>query len=612
MHGDDLRYLREHQGYKRLLLGVAERYRSLGRFGGTVVLRDLTAAEQQVLSWHFRRDYSGQTRASVSVAKFAASLADTRFAAYSLQEIVEAYLGQPLTTKQAELERFEREREAFFQRLRQGCSGQWAATWLDAVLAGTAIGLRRVLQAYGRDAGAGLAGSLERVCVGLEMLERRTGGRGTFSGYGLRTSGPGDAGGGGGAGRVGSAGSAGSVGSAGSAGNAGSAGSERDRCRRADDACGAHGTRGPKTAVPFPPSAKGRVSGGVPIPAAQWKPLRLPVFAAEVASDPHAFDLHTELGQILVDALCTALDRPAWHTRQDMLEVLYAAGVVGDEISNYVTCWGLLASRVNDAERQGGGRSQGCHGEEAGGDVDAGDVDAGADNSGGSFGSVDVGGVSGLRDSDGGGDRSSRRQIRSLPSGSVDKIWEAAHANRQILQVPLAWFDGLDQIWVPGVACESRKPTAGGQGFVVENAGVFSAILDGLGGSLGEPTDGEGCALICTTGQLKLAGLLLLDHLAASGAQLWYSGDFDPEGLVIAQKLVDRYGDQLRLWRYTVEDYAVSVSDQAISSRRLAMLDAVGDRRLEAVKVEMRRRKRAGYQEALVQLLVEDVRRAGG
>lgn len=30
----------------------------------------------------------------------------------------------------------------------------------------------------------------------------------------------------------------------------------------------------------------------------------------------------------------------------------------------------------------------------------------------------------------------------------------------------------------------------------------------------------------------------------------WYAGDFDPEGLLIAQKLKLRYGERLNLWMY--------------------------------------------------------------
>lgn len=36
---------------------------------------------------------------------------------------------------------------------------------------------------------------------------------------------------------------------------------------------------------------------------------------------------------------------------------------------------------------------------------------------------------------------------------------------------------------------------------------------------------------------------------------LYYSGDYDPEGLGIAQRLKDRYKDRLILWEYKPEYY---------------------------------------------------------
>ena len=62
--------------------------------------------------------------------------------------------------------------------------------------------------------------------------------------------------------------------------------------------------------------------------------------------------------------------------------------------------------------------------------------------------------------------------------------------------------------------------------YVMENPAVFSAILDANDNSRLPP-------LVCTSGPLSVAALLLLDELVAAGGILYYSGDFDPEGLQI-------------------------------------------------------------------------------
>lgn len=56
---------------------------------------------------------------------------------------------------------------------------------------------------------------------------------------------------------------------------------------------------------------------------------------------------------------------------------------------------------------------------------------------------------------------------------------------------------------------------------------------------LGSPS--RTAALVALAGPLRLACLMLLDGLVKGGAVIYYSGDFDPEGLQMAQKLIQRY-----------------------------------------------------------------------
>ena len=42
---------------------------------------------------------------------------------------------------------------------------------------------------------------------------------------------------------------------------------------------------------------------------------------------------------------------------------------------------------------------------------------------------------------------------------------------------------------------------------------------------------------MCTYGQVRLSGIILLNLLIESGLKIYYSGDLDPEGIQIADKL---------------------------------------------------------------------------
>ncbi|WP_367567932.1 TIGR02679 domain-containing protein [Lacrimispora sp.] len=127
--------------------------------------------------------------------------------------------------------------------------------------------------------------------------------------------------------------------------------------------------------------------------------------------------------------------------------------------------------------------------------------------------------------------------------------------------------------------------------YVVENPAVFSHIVSRRQGN---------CACICSGGQLRLSVLILLDLLVRNQVTVYYSGDFDPEGLCIAQKLVSRYGDGLRLWHYDETMYYKSVSSESISDRRLAQLKGITDSRLSAIGILLQEHRHPGYQENMI------------
>jgi uncharacterized protein (TIGR02679 family) len=128
---------------------------------------------------------------------------------------------------------------------------------------------------------------------------------------------------------------------------------------------------------------------------------------------------------------------------------------------------------------------------------------------------------------------------------------------------------------------------------VVENPAVFSMLMQAC----------SDISLICTNGQLRLSTKIVLESLSKEGFTIFYSGDFDPEGLLIADRIIQNYGavpicmDE--------ESYILSLSKNRISQKRLVMLRNVKSPELFDVCSKMRELKLSGYQEKIVERIVE-------
>ena len=132
--------------------------------------------------------------------------------------------------------------------------------------------------------------------------------------------------------------------------------------------------------------------------------------------------------------------------------------------------------------------------------------------------------------------------------------------------------------------------------YTVENPSIFAAICEKKKGT---------CACMCMNGQPRLASILLLDLAAQAGIRICYAGDFDPEGLLIAQKVIQYYKGEAEYWHMTVEDYEQSRSEEKISEKRLAMLERITDERLLPVAERIRELGVAGYQERLIEKYID-------
>ncbi len=129
--------------------------------------------------------------------------------------------------------------------------------------------------------------------------------------------------------------------------------------------------------------------------------------------------------------------------------------------------------------------------------------------------------------------------------------------------------------------------------YIVENPSIF-AMLCGKE----EKTDDK--SYMCMNGQPRLASLVVLDLLKKSGTRIYYAGDLDPEGILIAQKLCQYYEGDFRYWHMEVSDYEICRSEEIISPRRMKILERITDERLRPVVSMLEQYQMAGYQEKLM------------
>lgn len=164
--------------------------------------------------------------------------------------------------------------------------------------------------------------------------------------------------------------------------------------------------------------------------------------------------------------------------------------------------------------------------------------------------------------------------------------WKGFLKNNECLQVTLDNLNQIDKLQI-------QLPYA----FVFENPAVFMEISDYVGS--------KKIPLVCTYGQIKLSGIVLLNMLEKQCKKIYYSGDTDPEGLQIADSIKCRYGDKVELIGFDVKTYLNIISNVKISDERLKKLDSIKSQELTDVSEKMKEYKMAGYEE----LKIEEIKR---
>lgn len=450
-----LQYFRQRPVFGRLLRGFREKYRSYGKFAGTVILKNLKETERDDLEGFLLRNYHGKKSASVSAERFERALEESRFAGISGKDVLELYFQEPVQGKKEQRQQEEQQWENLLSRVKSenaqaGLSMQWISEM--QMQGGAAEEFSVYLKKRYRESGKGFAEAERLLRLGMRILDALPAGK-----------------------------------------MAARASERRNREKKIEN-------------------------------TAEGKGIRyLAVFAAEITGNPHAFDDGTKDGKYLellvrwyvrhlkLESESSGLEKWAEFPAYRKQRLYLRAGILRDDVSNYALAAGV---RAEDRERK-------------------------------------------------------------LHAGM-----EGFFEEGEPVQIPLS----VIAEWKSAFCPENRM-------YIVENPSVY-AVLCGKWN--------RRCGLMCMNGQPRFSSLLLLDLLAESGTEVWYAGDIDPEGLLIAQRLKRYYRGKFHLWHMAAEDYKICISGEELSQRRIRMLDRVDEPELRDTAELVKQKGKAGYQENML------------
>ncbi len=135
--------------------------------------------------------------------------------------------------------------------------------------------------------------------------------------------------------------------------------------------------------------------------------------------------------------------------------------------------------------------------------------------------------------------------------------------------------------------------------YVVENEMVFTTLQK-------EIKDAN-TALICTSGQPSLTAQRLIELLVKGNNKIFYSGDIDPEGLGICDRLWKKYPNNITPWLMNKDDYLASISNEEVSDQRLTLLDKIENPILKETSILLKENKKAAYQENMISIFIDQL-----
>ena len=180
------------------------------------------------------------------------------------------------------------------------------------------------------------------------------------------------------------------------------------------------------------------------------------------------------------------------------------------------------------------------------------------------------------------------KNIIGMIGDKVHLGWNGFFESNEAMQVTLAQLGKITSV-------KTFRKSA----MVFENPAVFSAVA---------MMDTK-VPLICTYGQIKLSGIVLLNLLIENNVKVYYSGDVDPEGIIIADSLKRRYKENIQLVGFDKETYLRNLSKVGLSKQRIKKLEKVSSKELIEVAEAVRFFQFAAYEEKNLEEIIEFVKK---
>lgn len=153
------------------------------------------------------------------------------------------------------------------------------------------------------------------------------------------------------------------------------------------------------------------------------------------------------------------------------------------------------------------------------------------------------------------------------------KILNELNKNNEVVNLNLLNINKIDKL-----STDNKKV------YVFENPSLLTTLMN-----LNIP-------IIITSGIPNISLYTILQKLEENNVKIYYNGDFDPEGLLIAEKLKIRFPN-IKLFCYDTLDYNNSKSKEKISKSRLKKLDNINAKELQNIKTLLLQNKTSAYQE---------------
>ena len=166
-------------------------------------------------------------------------------------------------------------------------------------------------------------------------------------------------------------------------------------------------------------------------------------------------------------------------------------------------------------------------------------------------------------------------------------MWQGACLEQASWKIPLKEILRMQTIY----------PASGNQVLVVENSGVYSILLDEL----------PEIPMICSSGQFTYAVWKILRKLTESNTRIYYVGDMDPEGLVMAQQLLQTFPKHAQTIAMDKTNFKIAKQKTQISDTRLKKLRLIKEPHLNEVANLIQETQEIALQEGFIEELIWQV-----